>query len=69
MKKKKKNENFDPHQMICFWKSETEPEMDLMEFLRSEVIRGYWRPIKTMDNTHFTILGNVECVVVMTFVL
>ena len=38
--KVKKIENFDPHQMICFWKSETELEMDLLEFWRSEIIRG-----------------------------
>jgi hypothetical protein len=29
---------FDFFQTICFWKAETELEMDLLEFLGSEVI-------------------------------
>ena len=53
--------------MICFWKSETELEMDLLEFWRSEVISGHWRLLEV--NTIFTILEYVECVLVMTYVL
>ena len=33
-----KSEFFDFFQTICFWKAETELEMDLLEFLGSKVI-------------------------------
>ena len=33
-----KNEFFDFFQTVCFWKADTELEMDLLEFLGSEVI-------------------------------
>ena len=33
-----KSEFFDFFQPICFWKAETKLEMNLLEFLRSEVI-------------------------------
>ena len=29
---------FDFFQPVCFWKAETKLEMDLLDFLRSEVI-------------------------------
>ena len=40
------------HQMICFWKPETELEMDLLEYLKSEVIRGHWRSLKVVGCQH-----------------
>ena len=33
-----KNDFFDFFQTVCFWKAEIELEMDLLEFLGSEVI-------------------------------
>ena len=33
-----KNDFFDFFQTVCFWKAETKLEMDLLDFLRSEVI-------------------------------
>ena len=56
--------------MICFWKPETELEMDLLEFWRSEVIRGYWRSLKVVGGQHtFHNSWICWCVLVMTYVL
>ena len=33
-----KNDFFDFFQTVCFWKAETELEMDLLEFLGSKII-------------------------------
>ena len=41
-----KNDFFDFFQPICFWKAETKLEMNLLEFLGSEVIWGRERSSK-----------------------
>ena len=50
--KGQKSKKINPHQVICFWKPETELEMDLLEFLRSEVIGGHWRLSEDFEGQH-----------------